>query len=92
MLPNSSQMLPDANNEQRLTTFEAIILSMTPKERKNPRLINFSRKKRLAAGSGTDMEAVNLLLRHLAKTKKTIKKMTQAGNKKALERMFGGME
>lgn len=92
MLPNSAQMMPKATDEKRLIMFEAIILSMTPKERKQPQIINFSRKKRLAAGSGTTIQSVNLLLKHLAQTKKTIKKMSRTGNKKALEGMFGGAE
>ena len=89
MLPNSPRMLPNAANDKRIATFEAIILSMTPKERRYPHIINFSRKKRMAAGSGNAIQAVNLLLKHLTQTKKTIKKMSRTGNKKALERMFG---
>ena len=92
MLPNSSQMLPNAKDEKRLIIFEAIILSMTPKERRNPNIINFSRKKRLAAGSGTTLQTVNLLIKHLEQTKKTVKKMSRMGNRKALESMFGDVD
>ena len=53
----------------------AIILSMTPKERSNPDLINGSRRKRLATGSGTSVEEVNGLLKQLYEMRKGMKQM-----------------
>ena len=60
-------------DERQLYRTEAIILSMTPKERRKPELINFSRKKRIAAGSGTSLEDINKLLRQFEQMKKMMK-------------------
>ena len=62
------------NNE--LTRIEAIIKSMTKKERDNPDLIDSSRRKRIAAGSGTNVQEVNKLLKQFKETKKMMKKFT----------------
>ena len=69
--------LKDANiDERQLARTEAIILSMTPKERNNPDLLNGSRRKRIAAGSGTTVEDVNRLLRQFEQTKKMMKQFS----------------
>ena len=69
--------LKDANiDEKQMARTEAIILSMTPKERNNPDLLNGSRRKRIAAGSGTAVEDVNRLLRQFEQTKKMMKQFT----------------
>ena len=69
--------LKDANiDEKQLARTEAIILSMTPKERNNPDLLNGSRRKRIAAGSGTTVEDVNRLLRQFEQTKKMMKQFS----------------
>ncbi len=62
-------------DEKALSRTEAIILSMTAKERERPTLINSSRKKRIAAGSGTSVEEVNRLLRQFEQTNKLMKQM-----------------
>ena len=67
---------------------EAIILSMTPKERHNPKLFNASRRRRIAAGSGTTVQEVNRLLKQHMQMSKMMKKMSKLG-KKGL--MRGGM-
>ena len=69
--------LKDVNvDEKQLARTEAIILSMTQKERNNPDLINGSRRKRIAAGSGTTVEDVNRLLRQFEQTKKMMKQFS----------------
>ena len=65
---------------------EAIILSMTKKERLNPDVINGSRRKRIALGSGTTVEDVNKLLRQFDQMKKMMKQFSGAGGKR---RLFG---
>ena len=55
---------------------EAIIRSMTPKERRNPCILNASRRKRIAAGSGTTIADVNRLLKQFEGTRKVMKNMT----------------
>ena len=67
---------PDENELKRV---EAIILSMTPAERHNSQLINGSRRRRIAKGSGTTVEDVNRLLKNFAATQKMIKIMGKAG-------------
>ena len=63
-------------DEKALMHTEAIILSMTPKERANPDIINSSRKKRIAAGSGTSVEEINKLLKQFEQMKKLMKQMS----------------
>ncbi len=90
MLPNM-QNLPtrkDIDNSE-LASFEAIILSMTPKERQMPEVINISRKKRIAKGSGNTLQKVNLLMKQHDNLKKVVKKMNKTGKSKELEQMFG---
>ena len=63
---------------------------MTKKERENPDIINFSRKTRIANGSGTSVEAVNRLLKQFDQMRKMMKQLTNMGKKKG-KRRFGGM-
>ncbi|MEM6909336.1 MAG: signal recognition particle protein [Pseudomonadota bacterium] len=77
-------------DDRVLLHMDAIITSMTPKERANPALMNAKRKRRVAAGSGTDVQTVNKLLKmhqEMARAMKQIKKM---GGLKGLAAMFGG--
>jgi signal recognition particle subunit SRP54 len=83
-------MLPGMNNkvlrnmdvdEKKLVRMEAIIRSMTPKERKEPVIINGSRRKRIATGSGTSIQEVNSLLRQFEEIRKIMKMMSGAGKK-----------
>ena len=76
-------------DEKQLDRTQAIIRSMTKKERENPDLLNFSRKKRIAAGSGTKVEDVNRLLKQFAMLQNLTKQMT---NPKKAKRAFGGMK
>ncbi len=66
---------------------EAIITSMTPKERANPRIINGSRRKRIAAGCGQNVQAVNRLLKQFEESRKMMKTM-QGMNKYARKGRF----
>ena len=79
MLPgmgNISQKLKEANvDEKELDRVEAVIKSMTIAERRNPNIINGSRRKRIAAGSGTRVQDVNKLLKNFEQSKKMMKKI-----------------
>ncbi len=68
-------------DDRELKRVEAIINSMTPKERTDHLLINGSRRRRIALGSGTSVQDVNRLLKNFATTQKMIKQMTQGGKK-----------
>ncbi len=70
---------------------EAIIKSMTPQERKNPTILNGSRRKRIADGSGTSIQDVNRLLKQFGETRKMMKMMTNKGGGKNMNRMMGQM-
>ena len=66
-------------NEKELIKIEAIINSMTKDERRNYKIINGSRRKRIARGSGTKIQDVNRLLKNLAQTKKKMKHISRKG-------------
>jgi signal recognition particle subunit SRP54 len=76
-------------DEGQFTRLEAIINSMTPKERRNHEIISGSRRKRIAAGSGTTIQDVNNLLRQYAQMAKMFKQMGKGGM--ARNMMRGGM-
>lgn len=67
-------------SEERYKHIEAIILSMTPEERSNPRIIDGSRRKRIAKGSGTTVPEINRLLKQFSSVRKFIKEMMKKGN------------
>jgi signal recognition particle subunit SRP54 len=69
-------------DEKELVKLEAIINSMTPKERSYPKIINSSRKKRIAGGSGTEVRDINKLLKQFEQARKMMKKLTGGGGKK----------
>ncbi|HSF86573.1 MAG TPA: signal recognition particle protein, partial [Acidimicrobiia bacterium] len=74
MLPGAGQMLKDVQVDERdLNRVEAIIRSMTPAERRNPKMINGSRKRRIAAGSGTRPQDVNGVLKQFSEAQKMMK-------------------
>lgn len=92
------KMIPGMNNkamknidvdEREFVRLEAIIQSMTPDERKNPQIINANRRKRIAAGSGTTVSAVNKLLKQHAQTKKMMKQFNNPAFAKKMKK--GGM-
>ncbi|MBE3594772.1 MAG: signal recognition particle protein [Candidatus Carbobacillus altaicus] len=78
MIPGMGQKLKGIEiDERQLVRVEAIIQSMTPKERLDPSIINFSRRKRIAAGSGMTVTDVNRLLKQFEEMKKMMKQMTK---------------
>ncbi|MBP3542331.1 MAG: signal recognition particle protein [Clostridia bacterium] len=77
MLPGVGAKLQDADiDEDAMKKPEAIIRSMTPRERRNPGILNASRRKRIAAGSGTTVQDVNALIRQFEQAKDMMKRMT----------------
>ena len=62
-------------DEDQMKRTEAIIQSMTPEERRNQSILNGSRKKRIAAGSGTSVQEINKLLKQFEQTKKMMKQL-----------------
>ena len=67
------KQLEDAIDEKKMSQIEAIILSMTPKERSNPEVLNLSRKRRIAAGAGVDISEVNKLVKQFEQGRKMMK-------------------
>ncbi len=97
MLPGVNKKIKDVDvDERQLDRMKAIILSMTPKERRNPDIINPSRKRRIAAGCGMNVEDVNRLLNQHRQMQKMFKQMNSGKMRRQLKRMggmngFGGM-
>jgi signal recognition particle subunit SRP54 len=89
MLPGMRNVKGMAVDESELTRIEAIILSMTPQERKQPNILNPSRRRRVAAGSGTNVVQVNQLINRFNQMKKMMKKMGKL--QKQMARMGGRM-
>ena len=94
MLPGAMQakaaMSKAKIDEKQLKRQEAVILSMTPKERRNPDMIHASRKKRIASGSGMQVQDVNKLLKQHADMLKMMKRVNKLGEK-GFMRSLGGM-
>ena len=82
--------LKDAANERQLRRQVAIINSMTPGERRFPKTINGSRKKRIATGSGLQVQDVNRLLKQYTQMEKMMKKVSKGGMKRMLRGLPGG--
>jgi len=77
-IPGASKLMPKGMEDMagdEMKHMEAIIFSMTPKERQNPKVINGSRRRRIATGSGTRVQDVNALLKDFEKMKKMMKQM-----------------
>ncbi len=85
MVPGASKMKLSADDidEKRIARFKAIIRSMTMKEREHPEIIKSSRRKRIAAGSGTSIQDVNQLLKQFEQTKELMKAMNGKGGRRA---------
>ncbi len=90
MLPGMSGKDIDVD-ENAMKRPEAIIRSMTPKERRNPGVLNASRRKRIAAGSGTTVQDVNQLIRQFDQAKQMMKQVTQMKGKGRMRMRFPGM-
>ncbi len=84
MMPGvDTSKLKDVQIDQKATgRLEAIITSMTPKERRRPDILNASRKRRIAAGSGTSVQEINRLLKQFEQSRQLMKRFTGKGKKK----------
>ena len=93
-LPGAGNLKGLKVDEKQMARTEAIILSMTPRERENPAIIGASRKKRIAAGSGTRVEDVNKLLKSFEQMQKLMKQFSGPGMGKKMKRMgrMGGFK
>ncbi len=90
MIPGMSGLKGVKPDEDIMKKTEAIILSMTPKERENPNILGSSRKKRIAAGSGTNVSELNRLLKQYEMMNKMVKSMTAGGKKRKKLGKMGG--
>ena len=88
-VPGMGNMKDLKVDEKAMEHTEAIILSMTPKERENPDIIGASRKKRIAAGAGVRVEDVNKLLKSFEQMRKMIRQFSGPGAGKKMKRMKG---
>ncbi len=87
----SAQAREQMADGKQLVRTEAIICSMTARERRFPNLINGSRKRRIAAGSGVQIQDVNRLLKQFEQSQKVMKKLTRPGGMKKMMRGMGSM-
>jgi signal recognition particle subunit SRP54 len=94
MIPGVKGMIPKGADlsgaEKDLKRIEAIIYSMTRGERRNPKIIKASRKRRIAAGSGTSVQEVNQLLKQFRDMQTMMKQMKKGGGRRNLANMMGG--
>lgn len=89
MIPGANKISPDDIDEDAFKGVEAIIQSMTPKERSQPKLLNHSRKKRIASGSGMKIEDVNRLIKQFEQMQKMMKMVQRGGAGKFMQMMKG---
>ncbi len=86
MVPGLGKQVRDLDiDDDSLKHVEAIVLSMTPEERRNPTILNGSRKKRIAMGSGTSVQEVNQLIKQFYEMKKMMKLATGGGMRQAMK-------
>jgi signal recognition particle subunit SRP54 len=93
MIPGMGKLMKQVNEEdteREMRKVEAIILSMTPQERQKPGIINGSRRKRIAKGSGTTVQDVNNLLKQFLQMKKMMKQLSGMGMGNLMNMMGGG--
>ncbi len=76
-------------DERQLDRIEAVITSMTPEERRNPEILNGSRRRRIARGSGTSVQAVNQLVKQFAQMRSLMKQLS-SGRMPSLQELMGG--
>ena len=89
MLPGMKGFDPESIDQSQFNRVESIILSMTPAERANPKLMNPSRKRRIAAGSGTDIADVNRLVKQFEQMQKLMKQMNGMRKHGNIGNLFG---
>jgi signal recognition particle subunit SRP54 len=93
MVPGMNKMTKDvdlSNADADLKRIEAIIYSMTLAERRDPRILKASRKRRIAAGSGTSVQEVNVLLKQFRDMQTMMKQLKKGGRGRGLANMLGG--
>ena len=92
MIPGMERQIKDVDiDDRQLLRIEAIITSMTKKERAKPDILNASRRKRIAAGAGVKVEDVNRLVKQYEQMKKMFKQMNSKNGKRNMMRGMGGM-
>ena len=92
MIPGVGKAIKDIDiDDNAFKGIEAIIRSMTPKERTHPEILNTSRKQRIAKGSGTDIQEINKLLKQFEQMRKMMKMMS-GGAGSNMMRMAGAMK
>lgn len=93
MIPGAGKMMKDVEiDDNAFKGIEAIIHSMTPKERQEPNIINASRKARIAKGSGTNIQEVNQLMKQFDQMSKMMKMMQNPEGKRQMMQMMKGMK
>ncbi len=93
MLPGAGKLMKDVDmDDDAFKGIEAIIYSMTPSERSEPKSITASRKKRIAKGSGSSIQDVNQLMKQFTQMSKMMKMMQGPGGKSRMMNMLGGMK
>jgi signal recognition particle subunit SRP54 len=89
LIPGAKALKGADVDDRRLKRFEAIICSMTPRERRRPEILNGSRRRRIARGAGASVEEVNRLLRQHAEMKKLMKRFGAGGDPRKVLRSLG---
>lgn len=95
MMPGMGRQMGNLESmvdEKQLARTEAIVLSMTPEERENPKLLNLSRKSRIARGAGVDIAVVNRFVKQFEQSQKMMKQLPGMMGGKKGRGMFGGMK
>ena len=88
MIPGMGKAIKNLDiDDDAFKEVEAIILSMTPKEREDPKILNGTRRKRIALGSGTDIQEVNRLVKQFEETRKMMSMMAKGGSKNMMQMM-----
>ena len=92
MIPGMGKALKDTDiDDDAFKGIEAIIYSMTPEERENPKILNGGRRKRIAIGSGNNIQEVNRLIKQFAETSKMMKVMSSGGGR-GMSQLMKGMK
>jgi signal recognition particle subunit SRP54 len=92
MIPGMNQVKDLKIDDKELYRIEAIICSMTKQERRNPKLLNASRRKRIALGSGTTVQQINKFMESFEMTQKMMKKMQGGKGMKKMMKNFKGLD
>jgi signal recognition particle subunit SRP54 len=88
MIPGMGKAIKNLDiDDDSFKEIEAIIYSMTPAEREDPKVINGSRRRRIAGGSGSDIQEVNRLIKQFEETRKMMQMMTKGGGKNMMKMM-----